>query len=137
MGKEITLRLPDNVLSKIKDKAEKSNQSLDTYIVDILVNSVRNGGTDMASSLALSSANDEVEREKAAYVALHKTLLDKYPGHHVAIFNGEMVDHDVNGVALSTRVYQSYPDVFVLIRKVEQEPDPVLYFRSPRFEIPS
>jgi hypothetical protein len=81
--------------------------------------------------------DNEVEREKAAYFALHQVLWQKYPGQHVAIYNGELVDHDTDGVALSKRVYQRYPDQFVLIRQVEQEPDRVLYFRSPRFEASS
>ena len=43
-----------------------------------------------------------------------------------------LLDRDVDGVALSQRINVSYPDEFILIRQVEIEPDQVLIFRSPR-----
>ena len=51
---------------------------------------------------------------------------------HVAIYKGELIDHDADGVALSQRVYEKYPDKFILIRQVEVESDRILHFRSPR-----
>jgi len=51
----------------------------------------------------------------------------------VAIQNERLVDHDTDGLALSRRVYSRYPDMFVLIRQVEAQPERVLQLRSPRF----
>jgi len=44
-----------------------------------------------------------------------------------------MIDHDGDGVALSSRINNPYPDQFVLMRQAESEPERVLYFQSPRF----
>lgn len=51
---------------------------------------------------------------------------------HGAIHNGQMVDHDVDGMTLSRRVYQRFPDVFVLIRQINSTPERVIRLRSPR-----
>jgi hypothetical protein len=137
MSKEILLTIPDDMYSQMQDYAEKMNRPIDTCILDILANSFENEGTILVSNKATPLPDSAVDREKAAYIDLHKTLWQKYPGHHVAIYKGEMVDHDADGLALSKRIYKRYRDQFVLIRQVEQEPDPVLHFRSPRFEASS
>jgi len=77
--------------------------------------------------------NPAVDSEKTAYLALHEQLLDKYEGEYVAIYQGELIDHDIEFAVLYTRVNQQHPDTFVLIRQVEQAPEPVYHFRSPRF----
>lgn len=137
MSKEILLTMPDDMYSQVRHFAEKTNQPLDTYILEILADTVEKEGTTVEFDSKTPLPDDPVEREKAAYISMHNELWQKYPGQQVAIHNGELVDHDTDGVALSKRVYQRYPDEFVLIRQVEQEPDRILYFRSPRFEASS
>lgn len=80
-----------------------------------------------------SEADETVEQEIAAYHRLHSELWRKYPGQHVAIQNGRMVDHDADGLALSRRIYSRFPDTFVLIRQVDAQPERVIQLRSPRF----
>lgn len=72
-------------------------------------------------------------REIEAFRALHPQLVKQYMGKYVAIYQGAVVDDDHDPVALLKRINQKYPDKVVLRRKVEKDPDPVLYFRSPRF----
>lgn len=134
MSKEILLSMPDNIYSQMQKHAEKTNQPLDAYILEILANTFSHEETNTEPGQLTSLPDIDVEREKKAYFALHKTLWRQYPGQHVAIYNGELIDHDMDGVALSKRVYKHYPDKFVLIRQVDQELDPILHFRSPRFE---
>ncbi len=74
-----------------------------------------------------------VEKDKWAYQSMHHYLWSQYPEQHVAIYNGRLVDHDEDGIALSRRIYARYPDEFVLIKKVEPQPKRTLRFRSPRF----
>lgn len=76
--------------------------------------------------------DEAVTREQMAYHSLHSHLWAAYPNQYVAIFDGTLVDYDSDGAALSERVEQSYPDQFVLIRRVEQTPERILYFRSPK-----
>ncbi|MEZ4681114.1 MAG: hypothetical protein R2932_43565 [Caldilineaceae bacterium] len=75
-----------------------------------------------------------VARERAAFVALHPTLLEQYPGEFVAIHNGQVVDHDVEGLALSRRIYQSYSTEFVWIAPVTEQAMEEWVVRSPRFD---
>lgn len=128
MGKQVLLTIPD----EIYEQAERLAVARDRNLVEVLVEAIDLGPelTDMA----LPEEPDEtIEREKAAYFRLHAELWQKYPGEHVAVYGGELVDHDTDGVALSLRIYERFPGEFVLIRQVEPEPDQVLYFRSPRF----
>ncbi len=78
-----------------------------------------------------------VAREIAAFHELHPTLLQQYPGEFVAIQDRNVVDHDVEKLALYERIHNSYPEQFVLMRRVEDEPEPELHFRSTRFSVHS
>lgn len=78
-----------------------------------------------------------VAREIAAFHELHPTLLQQYPGEFVAIQDRNVVDHDVEKLTLYERIHNSYPQQFVLMRRVEDEPEPELHFRSTRFSVHS
>lgn len=84
------------------------------------------------------TANDEDEqalkREQEAFIALHPQLLARYPGEEVAIYQGKVVDHDVDGVALSSRIYKRFPNEFVWIAPVTADPIEEWRIYSPRFE---
>ena len=56
--------------------------------------------------------DEALVRERAAFTALHPTLLTQYPGEYVAIHNGALVDHDKDGLTLSLRVHQRFPHEF-------------------------
>lgn len=75
-----------------------------------------------------------INAEKAAFIAFHPYLLANYPGEEVAIYQGKIVDHDMDGVALSLRIEQRYPNEFVLISPVTAKPMEEWVVRSPRFE---
>lgn len=78
--------------------------------------------------------DEAVTREREAYIALHPTLLKQYPNEHVAIYRGELVDHDIDALALSLRIYQRFPDQFVWIAPVKPQALEEWTVRSPRFE---
>lgn len=69
-----------------------------------------------------SEPDEALEREKAAYIAMHPMLREKYPGQHVAIHNEELVDHDTDLDALWERIDARYPDEFVWVATVKEEP---------------
>lgn len=71
-------------------------------------------------------------REVEAYHRLHPELRDRYKGQYVAIFEGRLVDHDQDAEALLERTLVRFPGQIVLQRKVEDTPEVVLQFRSPR-----
>ncbi len=75
-----------------------------------------------------------MDREESAYHKLHPSLLEKYPNQYVAIYGGELVDHDSDQVDLYLRVKSRYPDRFVWIAPVHAEPEEIYVTRSPRFD---
>ncbi|MCX6044962.1 MAG: DUF5678 domain-containing protein [Chloroflexi bacterium] len=131
MTAQILVTLPDKVYQRVQWLAQARQQDVAEAIVKILDETLP---VDVADEDFgdLSELDQAVEREIAAYHAMHATLWEEYPGQHVAIYGGQLIDHDRDGVALSQRIDQQYPDEFVLMRKVESEPERVLYFRSPR-----
>jgi hypothetical protein len=71
-------------------------------------------------------------REEAAYQAMHPELVQSYLGQHVAVYEGELVDHDQDGTALYLRVRKKYPGKFVLITPVEKQAEESYVVYSPR-----
>ena len=77
----------------------------------------------------------EVAKEINAFHRLHPTLLEEHLGEYVAIYRQQLVDHDPKKLALYARIQEQYPEQFVLMRRVENEPERELHFRSTRFFI--
>ncbi len=69
-----------------------------------------------------------------AYERLHAQLLVQCFGEHIAIYNGQVVDHDPKFERLHVRIRQKYGNQPVLLRRVEPQPERELMFRSPRME---
>ncbi|MGH2521396.1 MAG: DUF5678 domain-containing protein [Anaerolineales bacterium] len=67
---------------------------------------------------------DELEREAIqaetqAFWAAHPDLLRAYPGQHVALYQGQVVDHDEDVSRLEKRVRDQFGLMPVLIAPVE------------------
>lgn len=73
-----------------------------------------------------------MRREEAAFHRLHPSLYKKHAGEYVAIHNEQLIDSDSDQVALYRRTRQQYPGEFVWITPINESPDEVLVFRSPR-----
>lgn len=97
-------------------------------------NGAANGDVSLPESVTSDPADEAVEREREAFIALHPMLLVKYPGEEVAIYGGQVVDHDKDGVALSSRIYQRFPNEFVWIAPVTDQPLEVRTVYSHRLE---
>ena len=91
---------------------------------------------DLADRAIRQFLRDEARRmmqeESDAFRRMHADLLARYPNEYVAIHEGQLVDHDVDQLALLARIEGRYPDVPVLIRQVLPESDETFTFRSPR-----
>ena len=88
--------------------------------------------TVSADSTPVTEDEIAIEREEAAYQAMHHELYRTHAGQHVAIYGGQLVDHDTDGTALYKRVRHKYKDKFVLITPVEETAQEVYVVRSPR-----
>jgi hypothetical protein len=73
---------------------------------------------------------EKINQEIAAYEAMHPMLWEKMPGHWVAIHNLQMVDHDVDDVALYRRVRAKYGHTSILIRQVKESPVEQVWIRT-------
>jgi hypothetical protein len=61
--------------------------------------------------------------DEGAYRAMHAELYARYPGQYVAVYQGQLVDHDPDGEALFERIDQRFPDEIVLMTQVRETPE--------------
>lgn len=101
-------------------------------MVDLLENALSSAESE-AELRGIAEVDPAVERERRAYLDLHATLLEQYPGKHVAIHGGELVDVDDDFEVLLARIERRFPDVFVWLAQVNDLPTPTFNLRSPRF----
>lgn len=81
----------------------------------------------------LSESDETVDRETQAYIQLHPFLLQNYFGKFVAVHGGKLIDHAEDFDTLYERIIAEYPDEFVWISEVKDEPIETFTVRSPRF----
>ncbi len=130
MAEQITITIPQQLYRRARELALSRNQPVDDVLVHVLDEA-------LPPDVAPEFDDAAVEREMQAYIALHPTLKQQYLGQHVAIYGGQLVDVDTDYGALYTRIDAQYPDEFVWLATVAEEPMPTLVFRSPRFVVPA
>jgi predicted transcriptional regulator len=77
---------------------------------------------------------EKIRTETQAFEQQRASLLRQYRGEYVAIHEGRVIDHDPDLRTLHLRVFARLRHTPVLLKKVTEEPDRELVFRSPRFE---
>lgn len=130
MSVNMTVTISDTVYNRVIRLAHAQQQPLNQVVEHLLSYSLPE--IDDESIAAVDESDQALSREIAAYHRLHPSLWQKYPNQHVALFQGEVVDHDEDGVTLSLRIYQRFPHDTVLVRQVEAAPERKLRIRSPR-----
>ena len=126
MQKEVKLKIPAELWLRIKQIAEDSNRDVEELLIDSISSSYQ--------AFPVNKDRDLMKQEIQAYEVMHPLLVKEYLGEYVAIFQGELVDHDPDPVSLHNRITAKYPNEVVLSRKVEQTASPVIHMRSPRLE---
>lgn len=130
MTQNINVTLSDQAYRRIKRWAKARQLDLGDAIADFLVENLPDSDVLV---IPHATADPHIEREKAAYLRLHPQLKAQYAGEYVAIYNGQLVDHDADYGALFERIDDRYPDTFVWLTRVGDEPMGTIRFRSPRF----
>jgi len=125
MNSGMTVTIPRQLYKRVQSIAEKQRRRVNDVAQEMLEQGLL--------SLEGFPIRREREREKNAFRRLHAALREQYLGQYVAIYGGELVDHDANQAALVARIDKKYPDSFVLIRPVRQEPEIVYEHRSARW----
>ena len=109
--------------------ARVRNQPVDDVLVEVLDQALPSN-----EEFLNSAEDDAVEKEMRAFVEMHPMLKEKYLGQHVAIFDGQLIDVDEDYGTLYKRIDAKYPDQFVWLATITNDPMPTLVFRSPRLE---
>ena len=109
------IKIPDTIYDRARRLALVQKREIDEIVTEIL----DKGLPEYGEQDERARRQQEIE----AFRQLHPQLFAQYPGEYVAIYNSELVDHDIDRNALMKRIYQNYPDVFVLIRPVNNEPE--------------
>jgi hypothetical protein len=112
----------------IKRSAGTRQQDVGDAIAEFLAENL----SDDVNTIPPSTADAKVDQEKAAYLKLYPQLKDQYAGQYIAIHNAQLVDHDRDYGALFERIDDQYPDTFVWLTPVEEEPIGTIVLRSPR-----
>lgn len=131
MATQITLNLPDRLYERAKRFAGMRRRDVAAALTEFLVDTLPDTNVDAAPA-NLTEQDAAVEREMQAYLGLHPSLRAQYMGKVVAILDGKLIDHDDDFDALYTRIDHAYPNRFVWMSVVEEEPIQTLTFRSPR-----
>ena len=75
---------------------------------------------------------EAIHAETEAFWAMHADLVEKYTEQHVAIYKGQVVDHDTDVVQLASRVQEHFGTASVLIAPVKPGPRRDLQWRGGR-----
>jgi hypothetical protein len=124
MSTEVTLKIPDHVYQQ----AEQIAQSEQRPVADVFQEAIN----QLFTPVAVHPQRAQMEKEQLAFAHMLPDLLRQYKGVYVAVYQGEVVDHDPDQVALAVRMQKVYPDQVVLIKRVTAVPDKILHNRSPR-----
>lgn len=90
---------------------------------------------EMAVRAYLETAEREaIHAETASFWAQHEDLVAAYVGQHVALYQGQVVDHDADVVRLEQRVRARFGPLPVLIALVKPGPRHDLAWRGGRLE---
>lgn len=74
-----------------------------------------------------------IDQEQRAFESQHSELLQQYRGCYIAMVDGQVIDNDLDRMALRRRIRQRYGEAPVLITLVDEEPIQTVRVRSPRF----
>lgn len=125
MAEQINIPIPQTLYQRVRELARVRKSSVD----DVLDSAITLAETTLSQATSEEAA---MSREEAAYRMMHTELIAHYADEYVAIYQGQLVDHDRDELALLRRLDAQYPNEVVLMKQVRPLPEPELRFRSPR-----
>jgi hypothetical protein len=123
----ILVPIPRPLFVRLNRLAKARNQDVAAVVAETLDGALEATDRDEVTRPA-TETDEAVDREMAAYLAMHPALKDRYLGLYVAIHGGQLVDFDADYEALYARIDAAYPGHFVWMARVGNEPLPVLNF---------
>src|SRR3954467_11535850 len=128
MTEQLTITLSTELSERVRQLAKQGEQDIIAIVETILAEHLPDQ-VEAQAWIDLSEPDEAVDREMKAYIELHSMLKEKYFGKHVAIYGGQLIDYDADHSALYARIDKRYPNEFVWISKVEEEPIQTFFFR--------
>lgn len=123
------LVIPHNLLERAERLAQRQKRQVRDVVADALER-----GLPLLEALTVPP---EWEQESEAFRRLHTIWREEYAGEYVAVYQGQLIDHDSAFEALLERIDKLHPDEFVLIRPIQDKAEIVYDHRSIRWaELP-
>ena len=119
------LLIPDSLVKRVQRLAKRQERRVD----DVVAEALQRGLPLLEEGSVLS----EWEAEIQAFRQMHAVWREQFGGQYVAVYSGHLVDHDPSFETLLGRISTRYPEEFVLIRPIPEEPDIVYDHRSVRW----
>ncbi len=114
------VELDADLVAALRQVAQQRGLSADELLYDLVRQFLR------------KARREKIRQEFAAYQAMHSQLAATRLGEHVAIHEGQVVDHDQEPDALLRRVRERFGRTPVLIVQVREQPAREFVIRSPR-----
>jgi uncharacterized iron-regulated protein len=124
---QVTISIPQPLYQRVRNLTSAQNRPVDTVLETAI----------SLAEAAVSPPDAQVAamaQEEAAYQAMHAELVRSHLGDYVAIYQGQLVDHDADELRLLKRLDKAYPSKVVLMKQVKPTPQAELHHRSPRLE---
>jgi hypothetical protein len=109
-----TVQLPQELYEAVREHAKNQRKTADDLIVEWVSEKIGESET--------AEADKSFEQEAAAFKALLPELLTQYPGQYVAIYQGQVVGHGDNRLALVKEIYNQFGEVSCYVGKATSEP---------------
>jgi len=119
-----TVLVNDEITQQLRQMAAQSGETLETLTERGLREFLR------------VTTRRAMRREVQAFQAQHTALLAQYSGQYIAMYQGQVIDVDVDQLALLARIDAIYPHTPVLIMPVRADSVETYTMRSPRWETP-
>ncbi len=125
MGIQVTLNVPEAIYHEVEQIAQATKRGVDDILTEVVIRSF--------PPFYLDPDQDKMQGEVDAFEEMHAALWEKYPNQYVAVYQGQVIDHDEDERALIKRIRAIYPDEIIMVDKVLAQLQREIIFRSPRF----
>ena len=130
MSLQLSITLSRQTYERLQRYAHAQNQNIAEAVAEYL----EENPPALPSAAMNGDPLTELRQEKESFMALYPTLRKRYMGQYVAIYHGQLLDHDANYSVLYERLRRHYPHQVIWISQIQETALPDIVIRSPRLE---